>query len=73
MPSSKAITLRLSDEDYLCVETVADIDEVTVSDLIRRAIDQYIKKRDSEAAMESLLRLNERKVEVLAAKLANSN
>jgi len=45
MKTAKAMTVRLSEDQALALETVASVENLPVSDIIRAAIDTHIKER----------------------------
>jgi len=52
----KAMTLRLSSQSARELETVAQVDDVSVSDAVRAAIDVYIDQRRHDDAFKQRLR-----------------
>jgi predicted transcriptional regulator len=56
MEQTKAMTLRLSSQAARELETVAQVDEVTVSEAIRDAIGVYIEKRRRDKVFKDRLR-----------------
>jgi predicted DNA-binding protein len=55
-PDSKAITLRLAAEQAAALEVVARIDEQTMSDAVREAIDEHIERRRGDKEFIERLR-----------------
>jgi Arc/MetJ-type ribon-helix-helix transcriptional regulator len=63
---TKAMTLRLPAEQAKELELVAEIDDVSVSDAVRSAIDVHIETRRKDAAfMERLRRSLEENRDIL--------
>jgi predicted transcriptional regulator len=52
----KTMTLRLTDEQARELEAVARVDEMTVSDTVRQAIDERIKARRQDSEFQNRLR-----------------
>jgi predicted DNA-binding protein len=66
MPDAKAMTLRLPLETAKELDAVAQVDEVPVSEAIRRAIDAHIAaRRDDREFQERLRRSIEANQEML--------
>jgi predicted transcriptional regulator len=53
---AKTMTLRLSDEQARQLEAVARVDETTVSDAVRQAIDERIAARRADQDFQKRLR-----------------
>jgi hypothetical protein len=53
---AKTMTLRLSDEQARDLEAVARVDETSVSDAVRQAIDERIATRRSDEGFQERLR-----------------
>lgn len=60
MKSTKAMTIRLSEEQAEALETVADVEDRAVSDVIRAAITEHIEscRRDPKFQEGLQARLN---------------
>ncbi|MBT9503144.1 MAG: ribbon-helix-helix protein, CopG family [Burkholderiaceae bacterium] len=56
MKSSKAMTIRLSEEQAEELETVANVENLPVSEIIRAAIASHVKQRKQDPAFQSSLR-----------------
>lgn len=52
----KAMTIRLSSDQAEALETVADVENRSVSEVIRAAIDEHIEKRKKERGFQDGLR-----------------
>jgi hypothetical protein len=67
---AKTMTLRLSDEQARELEAVARVDEMPVSEAVRRAVDERIKARrddqDFQKRLRRLLEENQAALERLA-------
>lgn len=53
---AKTMTLRLSDEQARELEAVARVDEIPVSEAVRKAIDERIAARRADATFQDRLR-----------------
>jgi predicted DNA-binding protein len=66
----KTLSLRLPDEQAAALEAIAQADEVSVSETIRRAIDSQINERRDSAEFQKRLRVamerNQKALELLA-------
>jgi predicted transcriptional regulator len=56
MKAPKAMTIRLSAEQAEALETVARVEDLPVSDVIRAAISQHIDLRRKDPAFQNGLR-----------------
>ena len=56
MKSPKAMTIRLSEEQAEALETVANVENRPVSEIIRAAIATHVKQRKQDPAFQSSLR-----------------
>lgn len=56
MKPVKAMTIRLTPEQADALETVASVDEMPVSEVIRAAIEEHIGSRKKDAAFQDSLR-----------------
>ncbi|HET6683974.1 MAG TPA: hypothetical protein VFG75_09790, partial [Gaiella sp.] len=63
---TKALTLRLSVDQAEALEAVAGVDQVSINEEIRRAIDSHIEARRQDAAFRERLQASiERNKEIL--------
>lgn len=56
MKPAKAMTIRLSAEQAEALETVATVEDMPVSEIIRAAISTHIEARQSDPAFQDSLR-----------------
>lgn len=56
MKPAKALTVRLPAEQAQELETVADVDEIPVAEVIRAAIADHVEARKNDAAFQRSLR-----------------
>lgn len=56
MEETKAMTLRLPAEQAKDLETVAQVDQVAISDAVRTAIETHIEARRNDAEFQERLR-----------------
>ena len=56
MKPSKAMTIRLSEDQAEALETVATVEERAVSDVIRAAITEHIEKRRKDPSFQEGLK-----------------
>lgn len=54
--STKAMTMRLSDEKAKELETVARADDVPISEAVRTAIDEHIERRRADKEFQGRLK-----------------
>jgi predicted transcriptional regulator len=52
----KAMTLRLDDEQAKLLEKVAELDNMPVTQVVRDAIDEHVKKRSEDPEFRKLVR-----------------
>jgi predicted transcriptional regulator len=56
MKTSKAMTIRLTEEQAEALETVANVEQRAVSDVIRAAISEHIESRRKDPAFQEDLK-----------------
>jgi predicted transcriptional regulator len=56
MKTTKAMTIRLTDEQAEALETVASVEQRAVSDVIRAAISEHIETRRKDPAFQEDLK-----------------
>jgi predicted transcriptional regulator len=56
MKPVKAMTIRLTPEQADALETVASVEELSVSEIIRAAIDEHIDSRKKDPAFQDSLK-----------------
>jgi predicted transcriptional regulator len=56
MKASKAMTIRLSEEQAHELETVADVDDVPIVEVIRAAISEHVESRKNDSGFQQSLR-----------------
>ena len=56
MKCSKAMTIRLSEEQAQALDTVANVENQPVSEIIRAAIASHVEKRTKDPAFQLSLR-----------------
>jgi hypothetical protein len=56
MKTSKAMTIRLTEEQAEALETVASVEQLAVSDVIRAAISEHIETRRKDPAFQEDLK-----------------
>jgi predicted transcriptional regulator len=57
MKPAKSMTIRLSADQAIALETVASVDDCAVSDVIRAAITEHIELRKRDPAFQAGLRM----------------
>lgn len=65
MKAAKAMTIRLSEEQADALETVANVVNQPVSEVIRAAIAEHVARRSKEPAFQDSLRARIRRAERL--------
>lgn len=55
-PSVKAMTIRLTPEQADALETVASVEELPISEVIRAAIEEHIDSRRKDPAFQDSLK-----------------
>ena len=73
MKSTKAMTIRLSEEQADALETVASVEQRAVSDVIRAAITEHIEGRRQDPAFQEGLRARLSRARRLLARQAGSD
>lgn len=68
MKSTKAMTIRLSQDQSDALETVATVEDRPVSEIIRAAIAQHVESRTKDPAFQVSLRERIKRVERLLKK-----
>ena len=56
MKQAKAMTIRLSEEQALALETVASVEKMPISDVVRAAISSHIETRRQDPVFQSGLK-----------------
>jgi predicted transcriptional regulator len=56
MQPAKAMTIRLSPEQAEQLQTVADVDDVSVSEVIRAAVAEHVEARKQDRRFQESLR-----------------
>lgn len=67
----KSMTLRLDGELVDKVRTIAEVEETTVSDVIRDALADYVEKRRRDPEFQAMLKRNLRRHQELLSMLAD--
>jgi predicted DNA-binding protein len=68
MNQTKAMTIRLSEEQASALETVANVEQQAVSDVIRAAISKHIESRRKDPIFQRDLRARLDRAERLLAR-----
>lgn len=68
MKPAKAMTIRLSEEQADALETVANVENQPVSEVIRAAIAEHVVRRSQDPRFQSSLRDKIRRAERLLGK-----
>lgn len=69
MAATKNITLRLSADDYVLVESLAEVEETTVSEVIREAVASRIAEAAHDpGVVRTVEELNRRKLDLWSAR-----
>ena len=68
---TKSMTLRLDEKVAEKVRTIAEVEESTVSDVIRDALAEHIERRRGDPEFQTMLRRNLRRHEELLNMLAD--
>lgn len=71
--NQKAMTIRLSEEQADALETVANVEQRAVSDVIRAAISEHIESRRQDPDFQRDLRARLDRAERLLARQAHGN
>ncbi|WP_316201389.1 MULTISPECIES: DUF6290 family protein [unclassified Bradyrhizobium] len=72
MKTTKAMTIRLTDEQAEALETVASVEQRAVSDVIRAAISEHIENRRKDPAFQEDLKARLARARRLLARQAGS-
>ena len=67
----KSMTLRLDRELVDKVRTIAEVEETTVSDVIRDALADHVEKRRRDPEFQAMLKRNLRRHQELLSRLAD--
>lgn len=67
----KSMTLRLDGELVDKVRTIAEVEEATVSDVIRDALADHVEKRRRDPEFQAMLKRNLRRHQELLSMLAD--
>lgn len=67
----KSMTLRLDGELVDKVRTIAEVEETTVSDVIRDALADHVEKRRRDPEFQAMLKRNLRRHQELLSMLAD--
>lgn len=67
----KSMTLRLDGELVDKVRTIAEVEETTVSDVIRDALADHVEKRRRDPEFQAMLKRNLRRHQELLSRLAD--
>ena len=65
MKSAKAMTIRLSEDQAEALETVANVENLPISEVIRAAISQHVENRAKDPSFQLSLRERIKKAERL--------
>lgn len=68
---TKSMTLRLDESAAEKVRTIAEVEDSTVSDVIRDALVEHIERRRRDPDFQTMLRRNLRRHEELLSMLAD--
>ena len=69
---AKSMTLRIDENLAERVRTIAEIEETTVSDVIRDALAEHVERRRCDPESQAMLKRNLRRHEELLSLLADS-
>lgn len=72
MKTSKAMTIRLTEEQAEALETVASVEQRAVSDVIRAAISEHIESRRKDPAFQEDLKARLARARRLLARQAGT-
>lgn len=70
MKTTKAMTIRLTDEQAEALETVASVEQRAISDVIRAAISEHIESRRKDPAFQEDLKARLARARKLLARQA---
>ena len=68
---TKSMTLRIDENLAERVRTVAEVEETTVSDVIRDALAEHVERRRRDPEFQAMLKRNLRRHEELLSMLAD--
>ena len=68
---TKSLTLRIDESLAETVRTIADVEETTVSDVIRDALAEHVERRRRDPEFQTMLKRNLRRHEELLSMLAD--
>ena len=68
---TKSMTLRIDEALAERVRTIAEVEETTVSDVIRDALAEHVERRRRDPEFQTMLRRNLRRHEELLSMLAD--
>ena len=68
---TKSMTLRIDENLAERVRAVAEVEETTVSDVIRDALAEHVERRRRDPEFQAMLKRNLRRHEELLSMLAN--
>jgi predicted transcriptional regulator len=72
MKTTKAMTIRLTDEQAEALETVASVEQRAISDVIRAAISEHIESRRKDPAFQEDLKARLARARKLLARQAGT-
>lgn len=73
MKTTKAMTIRLTDEQAEALETVASVEQRAISDVIRAAISEHIESRRKDPAFQEDLKARLARARKLLARQAGTD
>ena len=68
---TKSMTLRIDENLAERVRTIAEVEETTVSDVIRDALSEHVERRRRDPEFQAMLKRNLRRHEELLSMLAD--
>ena len=68
---TKSMTLRIDETLAERVRTIAEVEETTVSDVIRDALAEHVERRRSDPVFQAMLKRNLQRHEELLSMLAD--
>lgn len=71
-PDTKSMTLRIDQDLASKVRTIADVEETTVSDVIRDALAEHVERRRRDPEFQAMLKRNLRRHGELLSMLADT-
>ena len=69
--NTKSMTLRIDENLAKKVRSVAEVEETTVSDVIRDALSEHVERRRRDPEFQAILKRNLRRHEELLSMLAD--